>query len=209
MDKSYLSFFPFLSFWWRGSIFTFIIFFRDIIPVCRENCSSTGLKTFHHCLSFFLISIFENLFEKCHTWILTILFSMLQNLSFDLSVNFIPISFDFGAWWINYFIFCLAFRNSKSISSKKGPILALWFFFHDHFDLIKSVYRFWSRGDYFFEKNQIKMIFSSSLYWKVNHHSILVKLHLQILLLFHYKRNFNADFGGSLVPRIGKFMSIS
>ena len=136
---SIFSFLPLLTLWWWRSVPSFIILFRNIIPVGWQNCSATCLEAFHHCSSFIRISIFENFFEKLHSRIFSIVLRMSLDVSFNFLPNLIPVLFCFGAWGIVDLCFFFGFWKSLSILSKREPVQILLLLLHHNFDACKPV----------------------------------------------------------------------
>jgi len=83
---------------------------------------------------------------------------MLQDVSLDFLVNFVPVFFNFGASRIGDFLLGLSLWDAESISSQERPIVALSLLFHDYFNAVEAMIGFGAHWNDLPKKYQIEMI---------------------------------------------------
>ena len=202
MSSSILPFPPFLTFGRRRTISSFIILLRHVIPVSGKHSASTSLETLHHRPPLLLISLRKNLLKEIHALVLTVLFTVLQNVPLDLLVDLVPIFLHLWARRINDLLFGSSLGNADAVSSEKSPIFAWFCLLHHDFNTVQSVKNFRSDWNYRPKENQIQMIGFFIENGEVDGDPIFFKFHLQVLFLFHDMRDLNANLRGGLIPRV-------
>lgn len=198
-----------MAFWRGGSVFSFIIFLGDIIPISWQNSSTRSLETFHHGSSFVWIWIFEDLLEESHSRVNTKLLTMFQNITFNLSIYFIPVFFGFWTCWILNFLFLKSLWDAQSIFSQILPIFSTFQFFHNNFNRIKSMNSLWSWRNNFTKQLKIQMIMSTWLNGEINCNSLFLELYFKIIFILNSIWNFDTNLCWSLIPCICDFIILS
>lgn len=161
--KSNLSLSPFLPFWRRRSVFTFIIFFGYIWPVGWKNCATAAGEAFHHGSSLIFICILEDLLEEEHARVNCILLGVLQNITFNFRLYFVPIFLCFRTRGVANLLCFLCLSQASSVFSQREPWNILLLFLHHDFDALKSVNFFCSSCDDIPVQVELQMVDSAWL----------------------------------------------